>query len=139
MTLFVKYLAQFIGPKGADTTKLLIVDGHTPPAETEPYLNYFVRQNYGAHSCSAVSGFPWEKCIYTENIGDYWTTGGGLRTRQPSSRPRGTRADSVPSWCSATTIHRLGEPTRRCLTAICVVASSCRIPRSSNNLNESRL
>ncbi len=78
MTLFVQYLGQFIGPMGADKTKLLIVDGHTPPAETEPYLNYFVRQNYGAHTCYEVSGFPWEKCIYTENIGDYWTTGGGL-------------------------------------------------------------
>lgn len=25
--------------------KLLIVDGHTPPAETEPYLDYYVKQN----------------------------------------------------------------------------------------------
>lgn len=92
MTLFVKYLGQFIGPQGADTSKLLIVDGHTPPAETEPYLNYFVRQNYGSHSCSKVSGFPWEKCVYTENIGDYWTTGGGLEDQaryQPSEGYKG--------------------------------------------------
>lgn len=95
MTLFVKYLAQFIGPKGADTTKLLIVDfagGALPPAETEPYLNYVVRQNYGSHKCSAVSGFPWEKCIYTENIGDYWTTGGGLEDQaafQPETGYKG--------------------------------------------------
>ena len=51
-----------------------------------------VRQNYGAHSCSKVSGFPWEKCVYTENIGDYWTTGGGLEDQaayQPSEGYKG--------------------------------------------------
>lgn len=78
LTLFVQYLGQFIGPQGADTTKLLILDGHEPPAATEPYLNYYVKQNYGATSCSAVPNFPWEKCVYTENTGDYWTTGGGI-------------------------------------------------------------
>ena len=78
MTLFVQYLGQFIGPQGADPTKLLIVDGHTPPAETEPYLNYFVIQAYGSSSWRGASGFPNEKVVTTENIGDYWTTGGGL-------------------------------------------------------------
>lgn len=92
LTLFVKYLGQFIGPKGADTTKLLILDGHTPPAEVEPYLNYYVKQNYGASSCSKVSGFPWEKCVYTENTGDYWTTGGHLEAQaafQPAEGYKG--------------------------------------------------
>ena len=86
MTLFVKYLGQFIGPMGADTTKLLIVDGHTPEAAVEPYLNYFVKQNYGSSSCSKVSGFPWEKCVYTENVGDYWQTGGNLE-KQAAYQP----------------------------------------------------
>ena len=35
--------------------KLLIVDGHTPPAETEPYLDYYVKQNYGSSSVSFTS------------------------------------------------------------------------------------
>ncbi len=83
MSLFVKYLGQFIGPQGADPTKLLIVDfyGSTPPADTEPYVNLAVKQNYGSSGCRQVSGFPWEKCVYTENIGDYWTTGGNLEAQ----------------------------------------------------------
>ncbi len=88
MSLFVKYLGQFIGPQGADPSKLLIVDfyGVTPPADTEPYVSLAVKQNYGSSTCSKVSGFPWEKCVYTENIGDYWTTGGNLE-RQAAFQP----------------------------------------------------
>ncbi|WP_418990934.1 glycoside hydrolase family 18 [Alistipes sp.] len=92
MSLFVKYLGQFIGPKGEDKSKLLIIDGHTPPTDCEPYINYMVRQNYGNTSCSKVTGFPWEKCIYTENIGDYWTTGGGMESQaayQPAEGYKG--------------------------------------------------
>ena len=84
MTLFVQYLGQFIGPQGADPSKLLIVDGHTPPAETEPYLNYFVIQAYGSSSWRGATGFPNEKVVTTENIGDYWTTGGGLEGQAPT-------------------------------------------------------
>lgn len=92
MTLFVQYLGQFIGPMGADPTKLLIIDGHKPPVECEPYINYYIVQNYGGHSCYSVGGYPWEKCVYTENIGKYWIDGGGLLDQaayQPSEGYKG--------------------------------------------------
>lgn len=80
MTLFVKYLGQFIGPMSPNPDKMLIVDGHTPPAETEPYLTYYVRQFYGSSLSESSFGstFPREKQIFTENIGDYWTTGANM-------------------------------------------------------------
>lgn len=94
LTLFVQYLGQFIGPEGADTTKMLIIDfyGAYPPAETEPYVNYFVKQNYGSSSCPYSSNYPNEKQVFTENIGDYWTTGGNLEAMaadQPSTGYKG--------------------------------------------------
>lgn len=86
---FVKYIGQFIGPQSANPDKLLIVDfySNTPPADTEPYVNYFVRQAYTqgftAHSASRLQNYydvmswcPTEKFIVTENIGDHWRTGG---------------------------------------------------------------
>lgn len=85
----VKYMGDFIGPKGKDTSKLLIVDGW--PVNRDPkvydYVSYFIAQ---AYSCSGASdlqsrfgqvwhsgeGLPPEKYIVTENIGDYYATGG---------------------------------------------------------------
>lgn len=69
--------------------KLLIVDGHTPPAETEPYLDYYVKQNYGSSSVSFTSTFPYEKQVFTENIGAYWQTGGGMEAQAAAKAPEG--------------------------------------------------
>ena len=89
MTLFVQYLGQFIGPMSPNPEKLLIVDGHTPPAETEPYLDYYVKQNYGSSSVSFTSTFPYEKQVFTENIGAYWQTGGGREAQAAAKAPEG--------------------------------------------------
>lgn len=85
----IEYLGQFIGPKGKDKSKLLLVDFYSdyPPAGTEPYVNYFVRQAYtqgfSEHSASRLQDYynyiAWtapEKFIVTENIGDHWQNGG---------------------------------------------------------------
>lgn len=44
----VKKLGEFFGPKGADPTKLLMVDyfGHTPAPECDEYCDYFIQQAY---------------------------------------------------------------------------------------------
>lgn len=92
MSLFVQYLGQFIGPMSPNPDKLLIVDGHTPPTDCEPYLDYFVRQTYGQNPGGFISGFPPEKQVFTENIGNYWQTGGYLLAMaafQPSTGYKG--------------------------------------------------
>lgn len=82
MSLFVKYLGQFIGPMSPNPDKLLIIDhyGQVPPTDTEPYIDLLVKQHYGSSlsSSSFRSGFPQEKQVFTENIGDYWATGGNM-------------------------------------------------------------
>ena len=82
-------VAEFIGPMSPNPEKLLIVDGHTPPAETEPYLDYYVKQNYGSSSVSFTSTFPYEKQVFTENIGAYWQTGGGMEAQAAAKAPEG--------------------------------------------------
>ena len=85
----IEYLGQYIGPKGKDPSKLLIVDFYAdyPPSGTEPYVNYFVRQAYTQgfteHNASRLQDYynyiSWtapEKFIVTENIGDHWQNGG---------------------------------------------------------------
>ncbi|WP_405372082.1 glycoside hydrolase family 18 [Phocaeicola sp.] len=84
----IKYLGQYIGPKGKDPSKLLIVDFYAdyPSGEIEPYINYFVRQAYtqgfSEHNASRLQNYydyiscPPEKFIVTENIGDHWQNGG---------------------------------------------------------------
>lgn len=85
----IEYLGQYIGPKGKDPSKLLIVDfcADYPPSGTEPYVNYFVRQAYTQgfteHNASRLQDYynyiSWtapEKFIVTENIGDHWQNGG---------------------------------------------------------------
>ena len=94
LTLFVEYLGQFIGPQGEDPSKLLIIDyyGATPPAETEPYVDYYVKQNYGSRTCSYPSQFPTNKMVFTENIGDYWQNGGyilNMAENQPANGYKG--------------------------------------------------
>ncbi len=89
-TYFIKYLGQFIGPASKNPDKLLVVDfyGTIPSAETEPYVNYFVKQAYAAGSATTLqngynsisSWCPPAKYVVTENIGDYWQNGGVVFT-----------------------------------------------------------
>jgi hypothetical protein len=90
MTYFVEYIGSKIGPQSDHPEKLLIIDFFTtyPPAATEPYTNYFVRQAYTqgftehnatrlqSYYASAAAWCPTWKFIVTENIGDHWRTGG---------------------------------------------------------------
>jgi hypothetical protein len=89
-THFVEYLGSKIGPQSPHPEKLLIVDFYSsyPPAATEPYVNYFVRQAYTqgftehnatrlqSYYTTAAAWCPTTKFIVTENIGDHWRTGG---------------------------------------------------------------
>lgn len=84
MTYFVKYIGARIGPS-AETpegrAKLLCIDydGKSVPSyETVPFVNYYVFQNYGSDP-EGSHGFPIEKFVYCENIGDKWKTGGRLK------------------------------------------------------------
>jgi hypothetical protein len=77
----IKELGKYFGPKGADPSKLLIIDffGGTPPTETIPYCDYFVEQAYSNQtSLHQPGGFPPEKLIYCETFGVYYATGGQL-------------------------------------------------------------
>ena len=78
------YLGQFIGPKGKDPSKLLIVDGWPIDGGYE-YLSYFIAQAYHSYGASdlqnrynqvAAHGLPPERYIVTENMGDYYADGG---------------------------------------------------------------
>lgn len=80
----VKYLGQYIGPKGQDKSKLLIVDGYAINGGYE-YLSYFVAQAYQSSGASDLQnrfnevnamGLDSKRFIVTENIGDYYATGG---------------------------------------------------------------
>lgn len=80
----IEYLGQYIGPKGKDKSKLLIVDGWPIDGGYE-YLNYFVAQAYQSSGAADLQrrfnevyahGLNPERFIVTENIGDYWATGG---------------------------------------------------------------
>lgn len=81
----VVYIGQYFGPKGKYPDKLLIVDfyGQVPLKETEPYVNYYVRQSYSAGSASilqsqynAVKFAPTTKFIVTETFGENFENGG---------------------------------------------------------------
>lgn len=79
----IEYLGQYIGPKGKDSEKLLIVDGWPIDGGYE-YLSYFVSQAYSSWGAGDLQGrydeiaayLPPERFIVTENMGDYYTTGG---------------------------------------------------------------
>lgn len=85
----VKYLGQYIGPKGKDPSKMLIVDGW--PIEIDAsvyeYMTYFIAQAYNSYGSVDLQdrfdrvwhnglGLPPERYIVTENIGDNFANGG---------------------------------------------------------------
>lgn len=78
MSYFCKYIGTKMGPKSANPHMLFCVDffRQSPPSDVEPYVNYFVNQTYGGSP--GELGFPIEKTVFTENIGDNWQTGGRL-------------------------------------------------------------
>lgn len=79
----VEYLGQYIGPKGKDKSKLLIVDGWPIDGGYE-YLSYFISQAYNSPGASDLqrrynemaTQLPPERFIVTENIGDHYANGG---------------------------------------------------------------
>ncbi len=75
-------LGKYFGPKGADPSKLLIVDffASTPPTDIIPYCDYFVSQSYSNQTGGIYhpSGFPYENMIYCETFGVFYATGGKL-------------------------------------------------------------
>ena len=84
-TKLVAYIGQYFGPQGQYPDKLLIVDfyGQTPPAETDPYVNYYIRQSYSAGSASTLQNqfnvINWtspSKFIVTETFGENYANGG---------------------------------------------------------------
>ncbi len=84
-TKLVAYIGQYFGLQGKYPEKLLCVDfyGQYPPAETDPYVNYYIRQSYSASSAgvlqSQFSGISWTsstKFIVTETFGDHYANGG---------------------------------------------------------------
>lgn len=84
-TKFIKVLGQYLGPQSG-TGKLLIVDFYNqiPPKDTEPYVDYFVRQCYTSSSARSLQGSydglsswcPPEKFVAVEQMGWYWQNGG---------------------------------------------------------------
>jgi hypothetical protein len=75
-------LSKYFGPKSPNPDKLLIIDyfNSEPPAETEPYCDYFVHQSYSNQTGGMVhpSNLPESKMIYCETFGVYYATGGML-------------------------------------------------------------
>lgn len=110
---FVQILGDSIGPKSAHPDKYLIVDYYTDaiPASVEPYINYLVNQSYtqGTTTTSAtflqgrynaVSFCPPGKFIVTENLGDWWQTGGAPFTEASGNNltAEGTQMFSVEGF-----------------------------------------
>lgn len=88
MVELLKYLGQYIGVKGKDPNKLLIVDGLTLDGGYE-YLSYFVEQAYNRTNADLLQdcytdhvnkGLSPERFIVTENLGDNNLYGGVLFT-----------------------------------------------------------
>jgi hypothetical protein len=86
---FVQILGDSLGPMSKHPDKYLIIDYYTDaiPPSVEPIINYLVNQSYtqGTTTSSAnflqsrynaVSFCPTRKFIVTENLGDWWQTGG---------------------------------------------------------------
>lgn len=90
---FIKHMAKYLGPNPEQTKeerlqlirerygneiasqegvteKLLCIDGSNASA-VQQYCNYYFQQNYGG-STSLGGGWPTEKCVLCENMGDGW-------------------------------------------------------------------
>lgn len=94
MTTFVYYLSQFIGPASANPRTILAVDGNSPGTEVAPLCSYWIAQSYGSRLSDGnfnKAGWKNSQLIFTENIGDYYRTGGNMEQQaafQPSTGGR---------------------------------------------------
>ncbi|MDR1680220.1 MAG: glycoside hydrolase family 18 [Prevotellaceae bacterium] len=88
-TKLVQYIGQYFGPQSENPDRLLTIDFYsaTPQAATEPYVHYFIRQEYtqGATSKSAaavqsnynaISWVPPHKYIITEQLSVWYENAG---------------------------------------------------------------
>ncbi len=68
ITRLVKELAKYYGPQGENPEMLLIVDyfNSAPPADIEPYVDYFVQQAYSKQGASPRFSFTAEKMIFVD-------------------------------------------------------------------------
>lgn len=94
MRTFLQYLSQYIGPASPNPEMILAVDGNQPPAGTEELCTYWIAQSYGqtlSDSRFNKEGWKNSQLIFTENIGDYWASGGNMLQQaafQPSTGGR---------------------------------------------------
>ncbi len=94
MRTFLQYLSQYIGPASPNPEMILAVDGNQPPAGTENLCTYWIAQSYGqtlSDSRFNREGWKNSQLIFTENIGDYWASGGNMLQQaafQPSTGGR---------------------------------------------------
>ena len=111
---FVKYLAQFIGPKSANPETLLIIDRNSGAgsAEFAPLCNFWVYQKYGGlggasqatqsdfgSNLNRDNGWVPAQIIVTENVGDTYGNGCGVLEQM---------ADFQPSTCGQQYGHKGG-------------------------------
>jgi hypothetical protein len=118
----VKELAKYFGPRGADPTKLLIVDffGGAPPTETIPYCDYFVQQAYSNQVgfLSQPGGFPSEKLIYCETFGVFYETGGQLLNYAKWEPPTGQKGGCGVFFLGRNYYSKSGVPYKEFRQAI---------------------
>ena len=99
---FVKYLAQFIGPKSANPETLLIIDRNSGAgsAEFAPLCNFWVYQKYGGlggasqatqsdfgSNLNRENGWVPAQIIVTENVGDTYGNGCGVLEQMAGYQP----------------------------------------------------
>ena len=99
---FVKYLAQFIGPKSANPETLLIIDRNSGAgsAEFAPLCNFWVYQKYGGlggasqatqsdfgSNLNRENGWVPAQIIVTENVGDTYGNGCGVLEQMAGFQP----------------------------------------------------
>ncbi|MBQ3812681.1 MAG: hypothetical protein II841_03850 [Bacteroidales bacterium] len=99
---FVKYLAQFIGPKSANPETLLIIDRNSGAgsAEFAPLCNFWVYQKYGGlggasqatqsdfgSNLNRDNGWVPAQIIVTENVGDTYGNGCGVLEQMAGFQP----------------------------------------------------
>ncbi|MBB4038292.1 hypothetical protein GGR21_004224 [Dysgonomonas hofstadii] len=89
MAMLAEAVGEFFGPKGKYPDKLFMIDffTHYPPSDTEPYVDYFIRQaytqNFTEHSATRLQSYydliswaPSSKFIVVENFGSWYENGG---------------------------------------------------------------
>ena len=99
---FVKYLAQFIGPKSANPETLLIIDRNSGAgsADFAPLCNFWVYQKYGGlggasqatqsdfgSNLNRENGWVPAQIIVTENVGDTYGNGCGVLEQMAGFQP----------------------------------------------------